>query len=427
VTDRIYFEFANPQTRFHQTLKEVFLDLCSFGTGVQFSTWDTARKIVSFRSFALSNVMIDEDYRGIVDTVHRDFPLTKRQLLQEFPNAEFPDEVAAASADHEFTVTHTVRPNSDFTGSRLSKKFKSVYFISDLMCELSSSGFDVFPYQTPRWTTLSGEVYGRGPALTALPDIRLLNIMYKELIQAAQLANRPPLVLDDDGFTLPISYQPASLIFRSPGSQTPEPLTSGSNFNITLEIMNQKRDQIAKSFHVDWLLRSKKKERQSVLEVSDDRQEMLRQLSSITGRLESEHLSPMIRNTYFYLGRARQLPAAPSGLGNLDLEITYTSPASKAQLASKAQNITQYLADVAPFRAVDPTVTDGVNMAALGQELAMLREVSPRVLFSPAQVQRNKQAREEQEQLQAAAEQTGQVAGALKDVADAQSKGLALA
>ena len=423
VADRMYQEFSNPVTRFQQTLKEVFLDLCAFGTGIQYGNWDPKTKTMSFRSYALSTVSIDEGYNGMVDTVFRDFEMTKRQLLQEFPDADMTDQVDAAPEDHEYIVTHAVRPNSDF-GGKLDKKFKSVHFIDDQKLELSNSGYDTFPYQVPRWTTMSGEVYGRGPGLTALPDIRLLNIMYKELIQAAQLANRPPLVLDDDGFMLPISYQPASIIFRTPGTADPMPLQGGGNFGITLEIMNQKRDQIAKSFHVDWLLRDKKKERQSVMEINDDRTEMLKQLSSITGRLESDHFSPTIKNTFFYLARANELPPKPEGFPDVELDIIYTSPAAKAQMATKADNITRYLADTAPLQALDPRILEGVDMPALGQVLAVLRDVTPSVLLSPAALAAEKKKREEAANSQAQVEQTGQIAGALKDVAGAQSMGL---
>ena len=37
----------------------------------------------------------------------------------------------------------------------------------------------------------------KGPGNIAMPDIRLLNVMYRELVQSAQLANRPPMFYDD--------------------------------------------------------------------------------------------------------------------------------------------------------------------------------------------------------------------------------------
>lgn len=255
-----------------------------------------------------------------------------------------------------------------------------------------------------------------------MPDIRLLNVMYRELVQSAQLANRPPMFVDDDGYLLPISYVPAAINFKTPGTTAPETLRMGSSFNITLEVMNQKREQIAKTFHVDWLLRNRKRERQSILEIQDDRTEMLRQLSSVVGRFESECASPLIEDTYFHLDRAGLLPEPP--VEGVPLDVSFTSPAAKAQLSSKAANIMQFLNDVSAYRAIDPSITDGIDTASLGQELATLREAPKRILKSQEQIQQTKQERDQMAAQTANAQNAAALAGALKDTAAAQAQGL---
>lgn len=431
VTDRIFLELQNPTSRFMQSIKEVFLDVSSFGTAVLFQEWSAEHKIIQYRSYPLASCTFEESSSGLVDVVFRDMMMSVRQIKQDWPDAVLPDFLENSEMSVEVKVTHAVYPNSDYDSGPLkflNKRYLSIYFIEESTVELSRGGYDVFPYQVPRWTTMAGEIYGRGPAITALPDIQLLNIMKKEVIMAAQLANRPPLVVDDDGFLLPIGYKPGSLIFKTPGTDAPEPLRSGGEFGITLELMNQQREQISKAFHVDWLLRERKKERQSVHEITDDRGEMLRQLSSVLGRLESELTSPAMKLTFHLLSKAGQLPEAPEGMQG-QLEIIYTSSASKAQNGTKAQSILQYLTDVTPIAQVDPAIYDGIDMTALGQELAILRDVSRRVLRDPAEVQKIKQDREnakKQEQASLQTQQMGDMAGALKDVASANESGLLL-
>lgn len=433
-TDRIYAEFQNPVSRMQQTIKEVYLDLASFGTGVQFENWDPRKRAVVFRSFPLASVYLEEGYDGAVNTVFRDMLMKLSDIREEFPRAVIPENMLKAGPEAEWTVTHAVFPNFSFVEgyrANLTKRFASVHFIeSEKGVILSEGGFDRFPYQVPRWTTLSGEVYGRGPALTALPDIQLLNVMWKELIVATQLANRPPIVLDDDGFMLPIVYQPSALIFKTPGTEMPQALQTGGNFTVTLDMIQQKREQVSKAFHVDWLLRGKKKERQSVYEVSDDRQEMLRQLASTTGRIETDHLSPMIHNVYFLLEREGELPPPPEELNGMQLQIVYTSSAAKAQMSGKADIISRFLAEITPLAAVDSSIFDGLKgMAEIGQELALLRDVSPRVLDTADGIARKRQQRESAAQAQTGlvqAQQAGAMAGALKDVATAGEKGLML-
>lgn len=423
VSEKIFTVFADPRSRFAQASKEMLLDLCAYGTGVMLNEWDGDMKLPYFRAYPLAAVHIDEDHRGLVNVVARDFPMTKAQIEGQFPDAVFTDAMEKEDEDFSYIVTHLVDPVEAHTEKVDTKKpFVSTYFIESENLVLRQKGYDRFPYKVPRWSTLAGEVYGRGPGNIAMPDIRLLNVMYRELVQSAQLANRPPMFVDDDGYLLPISYVPAAINFKTPGTTAPETLRMGSSFNITLEVMNQKREQIAKTFHVDWLLRNRKRERQSVLEIQDDRTEMLRQLSSVVGRFESECASPLIEDTYFHLDRAGLLPKPP--VEGVPLDVSFTSPAAKAQLSSKAANIMQFLNDVSAYRAIDPSITDGIDTASLGQELATLREAPKRILKSQEQIQQAKQERDQMAAQAANAQNAAALAGALKDTAAAQAQGL---
>ena len=69
--------------------------------------------------------------------------------------------------------------------------FSEYYFIPSEEMELEEGGYESFPYLVPRWSKLAGEKYGRSPAMQCLPDIQMVNRMKKEILVAAQLANRP--------------------------------------------------------------------------------------------------------------------------------------------------------------------------------------------------------------------------------------------
>ncbi len=49
--------------------------------------------------------------------------------------------------------------------------FASCYIEPDNKHEISQSGFNEFPYVVPRYLKASFEIYGRSPAMTALPDV----------------------------------------------------------------------------------------------------------------------------------------------------------------------------------------------------------------------------------------------------------------
>ena len=54
--------------------------------------------------------------------------------------------------------------------------FESVYLEYKNGNELSVGGFKEFPFVVPRYLKASNEIYGRSPAMTALPDVKMLNI-----------------------------------------------------------------------------------------------------------------------------------------------------------------------------------------------------------------------------------------------------------
>ena len=120
---------------------------------------------------------------------------------------------------------------------------------------MSEGGFEELPYVVPRFLKATGEVMGRSPAMVALPDVKMLNLMSKTIIQAAQKMIDPPLLVPDDGFLLPIRTQPGGLNFYRAGSRdTITPLNTGANIPIGLSMEDQRRQAIRSAFYVDQLL-----------------------------------------------------------------------------------------------------------------------------------------------------------------------------
>jgi hypothetical protein len=98
-------------------------------------------------------------------------------------------------------------------------------------------------------------MYGRSPAMNALPDVKMLNTMSKTTIKAAQKQIDPPLMVPDDGFVLPVRTVPGGLNFyRSGTRERIEPLNIGANNPIGLQMEEQRRKAIRENFFVDQLM-----------------------------------------------------------------------------------------------------------------------------------------------------------------------------
>lgn len=428
VSDIIYHIYSLPETNHTSALHETYLDIGAFGTSVLLQEESTtADSPVLFTAWPLADCWVTENSRGIIDVCFRRYFPTTRTLIQQFPQIADTDQVTKSKMDKTWECVHAVFPRSEripeAKDSR-NKKFASVYFCEEFPDVLSESGFDEFPYHAPRWAKLSGEMYGRSPAMSVLPDIKMLNQMVKEIIFSAQLSNRPPFIFDDDAMLHPVkSIVPGSILYKQQGAATPEPLMSGSQPMLSLEMVNELRDAVRRAFFIDFLLRPKKKERQTTVEIMDDRNEMLRQMGPMIARLQSELLGPMIKRTVNIAKRMNLLPdmpPLPDELRDYPLDIVYTSPAAKAQYGSKVGAITQYIQDVGVLAQFDPSVLQMINMPELMSELAKMRDVTVRVIKDPKTLKREQEAAQQQQQMQQMMEAAPQVTGAIKDVAQAR-------
>ena len=165
----------------------------------------------------------------------------------------------------------------------------------------------------------------------------------KEVLISSEYLNFPTLTAEEDSIMLPMKYGSRQVMFHEPGSNPPAPIMAGNQPQFMMDMIRMHRETINRSFFVDQIIRQEKKERQSVLEIQDTRGQMLNQLAPLLNRMETEYLGPAIEITYEMLLRNNQLAEAPASLDNAELEISYTSPASQSQYASRLTDISAFL------------------------------------------------------------------------------------
>ncbi len=432
VSEIMYANFCDPTASLNPALHEGYLDLAVFGTAVIFEWYDIGNRKLMFRSFPLADCWIDEASDGTVNRLHRRIKWTVEQVEEEF--GDLPPKLAKYRAEdrakEEVTVFHCVYPNDDYTPGRRNRKgrrFSSCYICEETkeLCG-EQGGYDWMPYHSPRWTKLAGEKYGRSPALSVLPEVRMVNAMSKSIIMAAQKMVDPALQIPDDGFLLPLRTQPGGLNFRRQGQEAIIPMPTAQRIDVGVDMIEQRREMIRRGFYVDWLVRPTKKERQTAQEIQDDRNQMLSMMGPIVGRLQAELLGPLVRLSYFLLDRHGQLPPPPESMAGLRMDVAYLSPAARAQATVRGQGMNMFVDRVIQLQPVMPTALDVIDEGALLTDLADYFDVPRRVLASPAMVQQKQADRAQQMQAQQMLEAAPAAGAAAKDLAIAQEKGLNL-
>nr|BAR37197.1 head-tail connector protein [uncultured Mediterranean phage uvMED] len=417
-TDAMYTAFN--RSNFQQEIFELYHDLITFGTAAMFIEEDDD-DIIKFSTRHINEVFIAENDKGRIDTIYRRFKISARAAMQKFGEAVSSDVQSAFKKDpyKEVEILHAVYPRTDFNPNKKDKKnmpFESVYIEFKNGNELSVSGFREFPFVVPRYLKASNEIYGRSPAMTALPDVKMLNEMCKTTIKAAQKQVDPPLLVPDDGFLLPVRTVPGGLNFYRSGTRDRiEPLNIGANNPLGLNMEEQRRDSIRAVFYVNQLMMQQGPQ-MTATEVIQRNEEKMRLLGPVLGRLQSELLKPLIDRVFAILLRNNMLPAAPEFLSGRDIEIEYVSPLAKAQKSTELQSIMRAVEILGSLANVAP-VFDYVNFDNLVKHLADIVGVPQKILKTQSQVNAEREQAQQQQQEMQQMQQLQQVAKAGGDIA----------
>ena len=424
-TETMYAAFN--KSNFQQEIFELYHDLITFGTAAMFIEEDD-EDILKFSTRHINEIFIAENEKGRIDTVFRKFKLSARAAIQKFGDVSANiATVAKKDPYEEIEILHAVYPRSDFNPKKQDKQnmpFESVYLDASSGDELSVSGFREFPFVVPRYLKASHEIYGRSPAMTALPDVKMLNEMSKTTIKSAQKQVDPPLLVPDDGFILPVRTVPGGLNFYRAGTRDRiEPLNIGANTPLGLNMEEQRRNSIRNAFYVNQLMMQNGPQ-MTATEVIQRNEEKMRLLGPVLGRLQSELLKPLIDRAFALILRKNLFRPAPEFLSGKDIEIEYVSPLAKAQKSSELQSIMRAIEIMGSLSNVAP-VFDHINMDKLVRHLAEIVGVPQKILKPQSELNAERQqaqAQQEQmmqmQQLQQVAEAGGKIAPLAKALPD---------
>jgi hypothetical protein len=337
-----------------------------------------------------------------VDTVFRSFKMPLRQIVQRWGEDSLSQRQKRSwekkEFDKEFDILHCVYPREDYVKGKKARNMlpvASIYLDEKEKHILDEGGFDEMPYMVSRWAKATGEIFGRSPAMSALPDIKMLQEMMKTTIKAAQKIVDPPLLVPDDGVLGPVRTIPGGLnYYRASSGARITPLLTGGNIPISFEMMEDVRNRIRMTFYLDQL-QFQGSPQMTATEVIERTERTLRLLGPTLGRLQSEFLGPMIDRIFGVLSRSKRLPPAPESLEGAELKIEYVSPLARAQRQSETQGIMRTLELAGPVAQFDPDTIRAIKGVDMLRYIANLNGVPPKLMETDDNIQAEKQAEAE--------------------------------
>jgi hypothetical protein len=379
-TERMYEAFNAQTGGFSIAAHEAYLDLAAFGTAVIF-IGDRGPRGPLYLSRPLAECFIAENADGEVDTLFRSYHMAAREVVRLWPKTA-PKKVrdaAAETPDMPFGLVHAVWPGEK------DDTWDSCYCLRDEPTKLEEGRFKEFPYAVARWSKRSGEVYGNGPGMNALPDVKLLNKLEEYVLRGTARAVLPPVQMPDDGFLSPLNMQPGGVNIYRAGTREQDriqPIDTGARPDVGIDMVQGIEARVRSVFYVDWL-NLPTRPNMTATEVLQRRDEQLRLLGPMVSRMQAELLSPLIRRSFRILWENNLLQLPPEQAGGAAYGVDYISPIALAQRATDAEAVMRWVAEVASMQPIDPKVINEIDAPAVARLLRDRRGVPMSVARSP--------------------------------------------
>ena len=458
VTTRMNAAFL--RCNLYNTLPVVYGDLGNFGTSPMLVEEEFTGKVIRTTVFPIGSYMIGADEYGTVNVFVREYRMTVRQIVNRFgyeesgiPGVGEPDWTKFSETvkrlwlngqrEQWIDVIHVIYPNDKFNPRRMEskyKKFSSDYYERGCSGQASpylsagvdddrylrESGHDLFPVLCPRWEVAAGDTYASNcPGMTALGDIRQLQLGEKRVMQAVEKTINPPMVGPHALRATRVSILPGDVTFldEPDGSKGFRPAHE-TRFPINdMEMkQGQVRHRISRAYYEDLFLMLAESDRREITarEVDERHEEKLQALGPVLEGMNQDLLDPLIDITFYFMNRQGLIPPPPEEIQGMDLRVEYVSVMAQAQKLVGIAGIERFAGFVQGVAAIDPQILDKVDRDQLVDEYGERTGIPPRIIVPDEEVAAIRAQRQQQQEQMVQAEQLKAGAKAAKDLSGAE-------
>jgi hypothetical protein len=331
------------QSNFDIAIGEFLLDLAVGTAGMLVLPGDDVAPL-NFIPVPMFLISYEEGANGQVDKVYRKMRMKAEAVKQQWKDAEFPVDVAqrieSKPTDEIELLEATVydMDRGDYCYHVIDKISKE---------ELVYRRMKSSPWVISRYSKVAGEVYGRGPLLTALPDIKTLNKTLELVLKNASLAISGVYTAADDGVLNPqtVKLVPGAIIpvarNGGPQGESLKPLARSGDFNVSQIIIQDLRANIKRTL-LDESLPPDNMSARSATEVVERMKELAQNLGSAFGRLINETMVPLVSRILSVMDE-RGLIDLPLQVNGLEVKVSPVAPLAMAQNMEEINNIMQFM------------------------------------------------------------------------------------
>lgn len=423
----------------YRSLHQMYEELGAFGTAAAVILPDF-ENVIQHYTLTAGEYCIATDAKGVVCTIYRQFQMQVSQMVKDFGlencSATVQAQYAAGTLDAWVTVQHSIEPRSDRDPSKKDAKnmaWGSWYMElgtgpGDGQGFLRESGFNRFPGVAPRWAVAGGDIYGNGPGMEGLGDIKQLQ--HQQFRKALAIDQQT-----DPALAVPVNLKNQK-VETFPGGVTYVDQTNANSaikplFEVKLEMqyllqdMQEVRQRINTTFFKDLFLMisSNTDPNMTATEVAARQEEKMLMLGPVLERLSNELLYPLIEITFQHMMEAGVLPPAPQEMQGMQLNVELVSVLAQAQRAVGTNSADRFVTQVIQLSQVVPDILDKFDGDAYMDSYSEMLGVDPRLIVSDDQVQQLRAARAKAQAAQAQAEAAQQTSQTVKNLGQTPTSG----
>ena len=429
----------------YNALPTMYASLGTFATSAMLALEDDD-DLLRFYVQPIGTYWLSQSARGVIDSIVRQYPMTVRQIVEEFGtdrlSVRTQNLVRDKKWEQQIDILHSIEPTP-------RTEFKSCYI--ELGCDdrdvLAERRYNESPLIAPRWEVDPEDVYGTDcPGMLALGPARALMVQERRKAQAIDKMVAPPLLA-------PVGLRNA-LIDNVAGGVTYYDIAQGRegvkslydvrpDINALVADIAETGAEIDEAFYTDMFLAISRMEGvqpRNEMEIFERKEEKLLQLGPALERMNDECLDPLIDRTFAVMVRRSEpywrglldgdpvLPPPPPELQGLPLRVEYISVLAQAMRTIGISGIERTIAFVGNIAAQtgSTAVWDKLDTDQAIDEYAAMTGVSPLIVRDDEVVASMRDSRAQQAaaaQAQQSADTLNTMAGAVKQLGDTPVSG----
>jgi len=366
------------------------------GTGCMLVLPGNPRQPLTFKAIPLKEYCVTEGANGEVNAVYRKYEMSRELLGQqwiELKDKEYTEEelkkdiqlIECTYYDVDIDAYHYIVVDQASIEILVEREYKTN------------------PFVVLRWNKCAGESYGRGVGITALNDIKTLNLI-KEYSLRNFAYNIPPLLVQEDAMldVEGLELTPFSLNVVPDTTSSIVPLQISTDHNVESYKIQELTMEIKRNTFGNTLPNEGSKQL-TATEVNARQMEMRRNLNSVFGRLIVEFQLPLVKRIIDVLASTGIIKKDfnISDIDGLVYKVKINTPIARQLQQGEAQSIIQ---SASLLLQLDPTgkmLTSSTKVNDMAVYLMNLLGVPPRFVNTKEETDANQQ---QQAQAQAQAQ-----------------------